>query len=97
MYNIQNIQSIINLSRQCIQFTPVKVHSNISIYYIPKHNSSPYSQRIQSSLVVRCTLLIYVHRILWNCTEPTQNKLKQTRFNEEVLKTTGNWVSPNLT
>ena len=30
MYNIQNIQSTINLSRWCIQFTPVKVHSNTS-------------------------------------------------------------------
>ena len=89
MYNIQNIQSTINLSRQCIQFTPVKVHSNISIYYIPKHNSSPYSQRIQSSLVVRCTFLIYIHRILWNCPEPTQKKLKQSRPNEEVLESMG--------
>ena len=26
----KNIQSAINLSRQCIQFTPVKVHSNTS-------------------------------------------------------------------
>ena len=64
MYNIQNIQSTINLSRWCIQFTPVKVHSDISIYYTPKHNSSPYSKRIQSSLVVRCTFLIYIHRFL---------------------------------
>ena len=28
-------------------------------YYIPRHNSLPYSQRILSSLVVRCALLIY--------------------------------------
>ena len=97
MYNIQNIQSTINLPRQCIQFTPVKVHSNISIYYIPKHNSSPYSQRIQSFFVVRCTFLIYIHRFLWNCTEPTQKKIEPSRPNEEVLETTGNWVSPNLT
>ena len=65
----KNIQSTVNLSRQCIQFTPVKVHSNTSTlykypleYYIPRHNSLPYSQPILSSLVVRCTVLIYVHR-----------------------------------
>ena len=97
MYNIQNIQSTINLSRRCIQFTPVKVHSDISIYYIPKHNSSPYSKRIQSFFVVRCTFLIYIHRFLWNRTEPTQKKIEPSRPNEEVLETTGNWVSPNLT
>ena len=82
--------------------TMYPVHSSKSsqqhkLYYIPKHNSSPYSQLIPSFFVVRCTFLIYTYRILWKCTEPTQNKLKQTRFNEEVLKTTGNWVSPNLT
>ena len=79
------------------------VHSSKSsqqhkLYYIPKHNSSPYSQRIQSSFVVRCTFLnIYIHTFLWNRTEPTQKKLEPSRPNEEVLETTGNWVSPNLT
>ena len=78
------------------------VHSSKSsqqhkLYYISKHNSSPYSQRIQSSLVVRCTFLIYIHIFLWNCTEPTQKKLEPSRPNEEILETTGNWVSPNLT
>ena len=47
--------------------TMYPVHSSKSSqqhkqYYIPRHNSPPYSQRIQSSLVVRCTFLIYVQR-----------------------------------
>ena len=97
MYNIQNIQSTINLSRWCIQFTPVKVHSDISIYYTPKHNSSPYSKRIQSSLVVRCTFLIYIHRFLLELYRTNSKELEPSRPKEEVLETTGNWVSPNLT
>ena len=76
---------------------PSKSSQQHKLYYIPKHNSSPYSQRIQSFFVVRCTFLIYIHRFLWNCTEPTQKKIEPSRPNEEVLETTGNWVSPNLT
>ena len=62
--------------------TMYPVHSSKSSqqhkqYYIPRHNSSPYSQRILSSLVVRCTIFIYTYRSLCNCTEPSQNKLKQ--------------------
>ena len=96
MYNIQNIQSTINLSRWCIQFTPVKVHSDISIYYTPKHNSSPYSKRIQSFFVVRCTFLIYIHRFSLELYRTNSKKLGPSRPKEEVLETTGNWVSPNL-
>ena len=33
----------------------------------------------------------------WNCTEPTQKKIESSRPKEEVLETTGNWISPNLT
>ena len=74
----KNIQSTVNLSRQCIQFTPLKAHSNTSTlytysleYYILRHNSLPYSQRILSSSVVRCTVLIYMHGNFQRIIEPT--------------------------
>ena len=82
--------------------TMYPVHSSKSsqqqkLYYIPKHNSSPYSQRIQSFLVVRCTFLIYIHRFLLELYRTNSKRLEPSRPKEEVLETTGNWVSPNLT
>ena len=98
----KNIQSTVNLSRQCIQFTPVKVHSNTSTlyiypleYYIPRHNSLPYSQQILSSSVARCTVLIYGHskgQKLIECYRTNLKATPVTRFTKEVLETTSNWV-----
>ena len=98
----ENIQSRVNLSRQCIQFTPVKVHSNTITsyidplkYYIPGHNSLPYSQRILTSLVVRCTYVCSQRYLESYRTSMKTNAV--TRAYEGILETTGSWVSSNLT
>ena len=44
----KNIQSTVNLSRQCIQFTPVKVHSNTSTLYIYIYPLEYYIVPVQS-------------------------------------------------
>ena len=92
MSTIQRIHSLVyqGTISKVQQIYPDTVSSSLQQEYIYTI-SFPYSQKILSSFVVRCTALIYTQ--LWKLLESYRTNLKVipvTRSNEEILETSLN-------
>ena len=97
--SMHNIQSTTNLSRYCIQFTPVKAHNNTnSLYPLDISANSPVAFLIASKYYVHVWPDVQPLYIVMGVPESYSTNLNitpVTRSSEEGLETTLR-VSPNL-
>ena len=90
---MHNIQSTPNLFRQCIQFTPVKVHHNTSnLYPVVISSKTQVAFLIASKYYVHVWSDVQSLYVVMKILESYRTNLKiipVTRSSEEVLEPTG--------